>query len=346
LVAELRRHLVDPEISEGLRDAAAHRLAMLSRVRPGGRPLAPAADPSTWWGTREFTRSEAPLVPPDEPVAVSASLLTEIGVCPARWFMERGAAGQEVANQAQGFGNLAHALADRIGRGEADKDGAVDGTAVDHLLRQVAEVWGQVPFRTPWSSDREFAELRAGLARFVAWHSRADARELLATEQGFRSDCTLPNGEQVTLRGFADRLELDSAGRIVVVDLKTGKYPAEKVAEHAQLGLYQLAVASGAFDDLLAGAEPDPESGPDLHAREPGGAELWQLRLESVGSLKVQRQLPPVRDEEGWLPVERKLADAVEILRDESLVTRPGTHCSRCPFQRFCPAVTAKAVLG
>ena len=39
---------------------------------------------------------------------------------------------------------------------------------------------------------------------------------------------TLPDGEQVALRGYADRLELDDDGRVVVVDLKTGKYPPDR----------------------------------------------------------------------------------------------------------------------
>ena len=36
---------------------------------------------------------------------------------------------------------------------------------------------------------------------------------------------TLPDGQVVRLHGYADRLELDEDGRVVVVDLKTAKYP-------------------------------------------------------------------------------------------------------------------------
>ena len=38
------------------------------------------------------------------------------------------------------------------------------------------------------------------------------------------AEVTLPDGQVVRLHGYADRLELDEDGRVVVVDLKTGKY--------------------------------------------------------------------------------------------------------------------------
>ncbi len=67
---------------------------------------------------------------------------------------------------------------------------------------------------------------------------------------------TLPDGQVVRLHGYADRLELDEDGRVVVVDLKTGKYKptGPEVERHSQLGLYQLAVDHGAAD--AAGGRP------------------------------------------------------------------------------------------
>ena len=50
------------------------------------------------------------------------------------------------------------------------------------------------------------------------------------------------------LKTFTD-LERDADGRAVVVDLKTGssKPSRAELARHPQLGVYQLAVALGAF---------------------------------------------------------------------------------------------------
>ena len=75
---------------------------------------------------------------------------------------------------------------------------------------------------------------------------------MLATEPQVRAEVTLPDGQVVRLHGYADRLELDEDGRVVVVDLKTGKYPppASRARAHPQLGLYQLAVDHGAADEL------------------------------------------------------------------------------------------------
>ena len=49
------------------------------------------------------------------------------------------------------------------------------------------------------------------------------------------------------VRGRVDRLERDAAGRLVVVDVKTGKSPVSKddAQRHAQLAMYQLAIAEG-----------------------------------------------------------------------------------------------------
>ena len=49
------------------------------------------------------------------------------------------------------------------------------------------------------------------------------------------------------VRGRVDRLERDAEGRLVVIDVKTGKSPVSKddAQRHAQLAAYQLAIAEG-----------------------------------------------------------------------------------------------------
>ena len=331
LVAELRRTAADDREPEPLRRAAAHRLALLAREHREGRVRVPAADPATWWGTRAATVGDEPLRPPGVPVRLTASALTSLQQCPTRWFLEAEAGGERASTQAQGFGNIVHALADRIGRGQL----AADPALVDDLMGHVDTVWEQVPFRTPWSSRRERAEVRAALTRFLDWHLRPDARTLIGTERRLTATVALPDGEAVTLHGYADRLEVDAQGRVVVIDLKTSKYTPTKddTLVHPQLGLYQLAVENGAVDDLVPDAEP-------------GGAELWQLRHEAYRKLKVQRQDPQEPDESGRRPIERQLIDAVGALRTESFPARPGTHCDHCDFQRLCPAKNSGTVLS
>ncbi|MEQ6903768.1 ATP-dependent DNA helicase [Nocardioides sp. YIM 152588] len=327
LVAELRRTVADERLPVAVREAAARRLRRL--------PV-PAADPAHWWGTRAASRADAPLRPVDKPMRMSASLLTALESCPTRWFLEREAGGGLPASQAQGFGNVLHALAERVGTGELaaeDRD-----ALVGMLMERVDEVWDRIPFRTPWSAAKEREEARAALERFVDWH-RAAARTPVAFEQPFSADLTLADGTPVTLIGYADRLELDDSGRIVVVDLKTSKTPPPDKDLHAdpQLALYQLAAERGAFADLL------PEGAPAA----PGGAELWQLRRAVRGQLKVQRQDPLEPAEDGEeRPIEARLRAAAEIIRAEEFPAHyDKSTCKFCAFRVQCPAWNSDPVI-
>ena len=338
LVAELRRTVADPDQPEALREAAAVRLARLAAGHRAGELRVPAADPATWWGIRDWTRSDEALLDEAVAVPISASALTGLVTCPAQWFLHHEAGGERLTTQAQGFGNVVHALADRIGRGEEE----VTPDLVERLMAHVDEVWGRVPFRTPWSGERERAEIEAALHRFLVHTGRAGARRLVTTEQQFRTDVSLPDGQRVVLHGYADRLEIDHEGRVVVIDLKTGKtaVTGEDLALHPQLGLYQLAAEHGAFDGLLTDL---PEA---KRPTEAGGAELWQLRQELRTGMKVQLQPPQQPDADGVRQVERQLMDAVTRLRDEEFPARPGSQCDHCDFIRFCPAHTAGTTLS
>ncbi len=329
LVSELRRTLADPEQPEPMRRAAAKRLRLLADTDVNGRPVAASADPSTWWGLRSPSRSERPVRPDDQPVTLSASALEGLLTCPAQWFLQREAGGEVVSSTSQGFGKIVHAVAERVHRGEFGPDVDVEAD----LMPLVDEVWGRMEFRTPWSRSREREAVYAALARFVAWHQRPGARTVVAVEPRLRVEVTLPDGQTVRLHGYADRLELDEEGRVVVVDLKTSKYmPVDRdVEKHSQLGLYQLAVDHGAADELVGRPVTS------------GGAELVQLRAGDVLP-KVQHQSRPVAD--GPRLVQEQLMAAATVLRSEEFVARPGTHCRQCAFQAICPDKAAGTVLG
>ena len=333
LVSELRRCVTDPATTPALRRSAAIRLARLAAEQAGGRPLVPQADPASWWGTRALTRSEQSVRDPARPVPISASVLESMAVCPTQWFLEREAGGTQRVHQSANLGQLLHALADRVAKGEIT-NGPDD---VELLMEQVATVWDRLEFRTPWSRLREHDRVRAALGRFLRWHY-GNARELLGTEQHFATEVDLPDGERIRISGYADRVELDTEGRIVVVDLKTGRTPppTSSVAGHRQLSLYQYAVDHGA----VSGPVPD-------HPVVSGGAELVQLgRLDESTDALVQPQ--PVHPEDGphrdVLRIE--LARAAAYLRTESFPATPGAHCKDCAFLSICPARSAGAVLA
>ena len=192
LVAELRRTTADPTQPDDLRRAAAHRLAALAATEVHGRPLAPAADPATWWGLRAPSRASTPVRPDGEPVRLSASALQGLLTCPAQWFLQQEAGGAVVSSTAQGFGIIVHALADRVAKGELAPD-----DVMDDLMALVDDVWDRMSFRTPWSGEREREAVRDALARFVAWQTRPGARTQVSTEGRITATVDLPDGQQV-----------------------------------------------------------------------------------------------------------------------------------------------------
>ena len=332
VVAELRRNVADPDVSPALRAAAARRLARLASESAGGRLLVPMADPSTWWGTRSVSRSVRPVRDPDLPVPVSSSIIEHFEVCPTQWFLAREAGGVARQHQSANLGEMVHALAQRVAAGELEPG----PEGVDQLMGHVEQVWDRLEFRTPWAKARELERIRSALARFLAWH-HANTRTLVGIEEPFRAVLELPNGERVALGGYADRLELDADGRVVVVDLKTGRSkPTDKsVLTNIQLGLYQLAVDHGAADELV-----------DQGARA-GGAELVQLGLTNDDPRATVQQQPGQADDGPERAALRdRLARAAELLRSESFPAVAGQQCRDCDFVPICPIKSAGHVIG
>jgi superfamily I DNA/RNA helicase/RecB family exonuclease len=320
LVAALRRVAADPSQSEGMRHAAAARLARLAGERAGARPLAPSAEPTAWWGLRERTASEAPLRPPDEPLAMSGSALGGLLECPLRWFLSLEAAGESARSSSMGFGNVLHVLADHLVK--------AGGATRDDLVVLLSTVWDRLPFDSPWIAEREYAEACAAIDRLLAWHRARPGRDLVATEVDFEVMVPLEGAEEVLLRGRVDRLEQDPGGALHIVDYKTGKRPPSgtSLADNPQLGLYQLAADRQAFA---------PQAGEGARS---GGAQLVQLRVDSGGLPKVQQQAPQTPDEAGRTPVEVQLISAAQTVREERFDAMRGDHCRICDFRSMCPA--------
>jgi RecB family exonuclease len=153
------------------------------------------------------------------------------------------------------------------------------------------------------------------LDRFLRWHA-ANGRELVGAEIDF--DVTVGRAR---IKGQVDRLERDREGRLVVVDLKTGKTPAKNTEEHGQLAAYQVAVAAGGFEEYGA---------------VPGGAALLQVGGGAKAKEQHQDALPAdVPVEQTWAG--ELLAEVGQGMGGATFEVRTGSHCARCPARRSCP---------
>jgi superfamily I DNA/RNA helicase len=350
LVGELRRAVCSPDEPGSSPEAQAFRAARRRRAAEQLARLAragvPGAAPDDWYGVAPLS-TDAPLRAPGEVVPVSPSDVEKILRCPLRWMLERHG-GAEVGALSAVTGTLVHAL---VQAGAAGADGA-------ELEGALHAAWQRLDLGAPWFGRRELARVRAMLAAFDGWvhRSRADGLRLVAVEHPVQLELADPDGVEdvavrrgpsaapedagnagepggyggarpvLRLRGRVDRLEVDSTGRPVVVDVKTGRTAAtaRAAAEHPQLAVYQLAAALGAFTELV-GAVANP-----------GGARLVYLADRSAsGEAKVPEQPPlDAAELERWKQLVRTCAEETAGARFHA---RVGPDCDRCPVRASCP---------
>ncbi|MET0763243.1 MAG: ATP-dependent DNA helicase [Blastococcus sp.] len=297
LVADLRRALTDPQTPPQRRTAAASVLRRLADEGVAG------AAPSHWWGLAPLS-DDAPLVPVDAAVRVRPSGIETFQRCPLRWVL--GAVGAEASpDTTRTVGTAVHAVAQQVA------DGLAPGDAPAVLAAEL----DQLDLGPGWSDQRQRQSAQDMLGRFLTWHA-AEGRELIAAEVEF--DVTVGRAH---IRGKVDRLERDGEGRLVVVDLKTGKTAARNTEEHGQLAAYQVAVAAGAFGD---------------HGMVPGGAALLQVGTGAKAKEQQQEPLPAdVQVGETWAG--ELLEQVGNGMGAATFEVRTGSHCSRCPARRSCP---------
>jgi RecB family exonuclease len=320
LVGELRRVVCAPAETPAQVERRRRAAVQLARLAEAD---VPGAHPDDWYGLAPVS-AEEPLRAPGEVVPVSPSDVEKIMRCPLRWVLERHGGG-DVGALAAVTGSLVHALV------QAGAAGA-DGAELEGALR---EAWTRLDAGAPWFGRRELDRVRGMLAAFDGWvrSSREEGLRLVAVEQpvqldigGDQGDGGPAGGPWLRLRGRVDRLEVDAAGRPVVVDVKTGKVAvsARAAAEHPQLAVYQLAAALGAFGELLEPGSP------------PGGARLvYVADQKSSGQAKEPVQ-PPLDEEdvEHWRSV---VIDSAEQTSGSTFIARLGPDCDRCPVRTSCP---------
>ncbi|ROO50845.1 superfamily I DNA/RNA helicase [Micromonospora sp. Llam0] len=304
LVAELRTVVTDQTAQPQRRQEAA---AVLGRLSVAG---VPGAHPDDWWGLRPLS-DDRPLVDEGESVRVTPSTMESALRCSLRWLLERhGGRGEPSA--AAGVGNLVHAAA------MLAEDASVDRAK---LLEYVAARFDAIDLAARWMAGPELARAEGMVDKLLRWLA-SNPRRLLAIEHEFTVRLDDPR-QPVELTGRVDRLEIDADGRLVVIDLKTGKstsVTAAELAEHPQLGAYQAAVEAGAF----------AEYGDDS-----GGAALVQLGTP-VKEAKEQPQEPLAdTDDAGWATA--MVRRTAQTMAASTFSAVANSSCRVCPVKTSCP---------
>lgn len=294
----------DPDGSAGAAaDARVHAATQLARLARAG---VPGADPAGWHGTLPISSAE-PLWRDDgdHVVTLSPSSLQTLIDCPLRWLVEHngGAAPHDLRSS---IGSMIHALIAESGKSESE------------LLAELDRAWQRLPFESRWYSANELERHRTMLQTFTQWR---DATRDQLTEAGVEVevDCVV---DGVRLRGRIDRIEREPGGRLIVVDVKTGKTPVTKddAQRHAQLAMYQLAV----------------EAGLDVAGGGPGGGRLVYLgKTGTTGA--VEREQDPITPEtrDHW---RTQVVQASAATAGPGFVARVNDGCRHCPIRSSCPA--------
>jgi superfamily I DNA/RNA helicase/RecB family exonuclease len=308
LVGRLRAVICAPqgEASDTVRACAAAQLARLAAAGVSG------ADPTQWYGMTPPSTDEPLWTGDDHVVRLSPSTLQTLADCPLRWLLERhgGSDGRDVRSA---IGSLVHTLV------------ADPGMTESQMVAELERVWGKLPFESAWYADNELVRHRSMLSTFAQW--RQQSRNEL-TEVGTEVDvdgvldC---DGTDVRVRGRLDRLERDEAGRLVVVDIKTGKSPVSRddAQRHAQLAMYQLAIAEGILQE----------------GDSPGGGRLVYLGKPGTAGPTERQQDPLTPQARGqWREV---IGKAAATTQGPQFTARVNDGCAHCPVRPSCPAQAA-----
>ncbi|MFC9332498.1 ATP-dependent helicase [Arthrobacter sp. NPDC057009] len=337
LVAELRQYAQLDGRFAAEADEAVRVLARLATAEPA----VPGAHPDTWWGLAPLTSVDR-VVPPGGTVYVSPSKVESVQKSPLDWFIQ--AAGGEAATDfARSLGTLVHAIAQDL----------PDASGTEYLAELVKR-WPALGMKDNWEGKLDFRRAEAMVRKLAQYIlvMRSEGRRLAGVEQDFevilpepvavpRTDVPTDEGARsAVLRGQVDRLEIDAEGRLVIVDLKTGKRQPGKaeLGRHPQLGAYQAAVLAGGFGASAVSDAGAQTTGAQTTGAQPGGAVLAQLGT-TTKSPGIQHQ-DPLDPGDNWAM--EMVNDAAAVMSGHEFEARhdpakAGFGGSGCRLPEVCP---------
>jgi putative RecB family exonuclease len=160
-------------------------------------------------------------------------------------------------------------------------------------------------------TERLVAECRTLLDNYLAMEDPATVREIGLE---LRLEATVGS---LTLRGVIDRLELDTDGRLVVTDYKTGRAPSQQYEQRRLTGVH--------FYSFLC---------EEVFGERPAAIRLMYLSsgetIEATPSAQSVRFVT-TRTTAVWKAVEK-------ACQTGDFRPRTGALCASCAFQAWCPA--------
>ena len=265
-----------------------------------------SAKVENWLGGLKLSSTE-PILPPEEQVSVSPSNLQSFSECGLKWFIEK-SGGRDGDSTAQLLGIAIHSLAAML-KGEP-------GLTFDELATRLENGWQLIDGNKGWVRDYQFKLALEKLEKFYKWHAENKSkRNLFAVEAEFEKLIG-----RALFNGSVDRVEVDSEGRVYIVDLKTGApdISKKKAEDHKQLAGYQLAV----YEEAFSGDSPGSQS---------AGAELLFLGTDGKSaSAKPQ----PVKDHE---TIKAEVIAAADAMSANEFTATVNDRCRMCAVKGLCP---------
>ncbi|MCW2604350.1 MAG: putative ATP-dependent helicase [Pseudonocardiales bacterium] len=312
IVAELRSVVCNAAATEAERRQAALHLARLAAERVDG------ADPGSWWGLLDLSNDGAVQPPERGPVRVSPSRIEAFVTCELKTLLEGMGGRDEDDSLPAALGTLIHEIASL----------EPETTSLPVLEALLEERWAALDIPAVWYQSTQRRKAVDMLRRYAAWVGDRGGLELVDVERSFKVEV----GEDAILSGRVDRIERDASGRLIIVDLKTGSSAAkaDDLAQHPQLGAYQLAVQEGAFEES------------DVS----GGAALVQIG-GTAKDFKYQEQ-GPLADAEDPDWARNLVLDVAQKYRGSQFAAKYNTRCERfCGLSTSCPIhVDGRTVTG
>jgi superfamily I DNA/RNA helicase len=331
VIASLRRTLQDSANSPALRDAAAARLATLAKQES---TMFQHSHPDLWWGVLDQTKNAKPA---SSIVSMSATTVTAIEQCPARWFLEKKVQATSTSQTNMVFGNALHAIANGIATGQLAPN-------IADIDEQLDRLWPGMGYEAQWESKRERSAAHDASVRLLSWLlAHAEVSNVTESDLVLDTKVSVPQTDGSTrevelhIKGRADRIEFTEDG-VLVYDFKTSRNPKKtsELVTDVQLALYSYLIANGSYHD-------GDVSKSITSTQQVSGSALVQLRSGERDNplVALVQQVPADQhDASSEVPLEERLGAAALVVLDETYEARYNEQtCKRCPVRTLCPAV-------